>query len=533
MRISKIWLVSLALGMGILIGNPAFLEAQSRQQYEQQLREQQRRQQEQYEQQRRAQQQREQQIRDQQQRDQQMRAQQQQQQRQREQQQQQQQRDQQLKAQQQRDQQQKAQQQQQREQQQKAQQQQQRDQQQKAQQQQQRDQQQKAQQQQQREQQQKAQAATPPQPREQQLKAQQQREELMKAQQRREPQLKTTPPQAATEPPRVAGPTAGPPVSQPKREPVPGRKDMPAAAGASPSGTPRPEVKRVDTGPGAGPGQPLKAAPLQSTPAVPVQLPKDMEKMVARDLKQRNEVMEKIGRNLDKHKVPPLGVPPVKKADTVLFLGTGNDRADAEELTRKHYRNPNTGQPYERILAFGQHGFDKDLARAVADHAYADKAMLSKATAEQLAPLKGARIEHLVAHSNGATVAEALIRNDVIKVKDLTIMGGDRTLFNLDELDKLAREKNMTITVYVNKGDIVPMLPKLSQVKDVKEGRVSPEKLMEDLVAQRQRLQREDSPVKVVVFDKGPYIQGSDTDKEILHFLDSYHYNVRKYQGRP
>jgi len=273
--------------------------------------------------------------------------------------------------------------------------------------------------------------------------------------------------------------------------------------------------------------------------APPVQLPKDLNRLVVADLKQRNTAMEKLARNLDKTYVPPPGVPPVKKADSVLFLGTGNDQGEADKLMAKHYQNPVTGKPYERILAFGQGSgaakdFAKDLPRVVADHIGAEKAMLSKETISKVGPLKGAEIDKLVAHSNGATVAEAMIRADYIKVKDWHIMGGDRTLWNLDGLNQLAKDKNMDITVYVNRGDIVPLLPTLAKAKSaIKDPEGTEARLWKEL-----HQIRADGRVKLVVFDKGPYIHGYDTahdllQKDLFHYLDSYQYNVRKYYQRP
>lgn len=268
----------------------------------------------------------------------------------------------------------------------------------------------------------------------------------------------------------------------------------------------------------------------KSSPTTPVTLPKDLDRLVVADLKQRNTTLEKLSRNLDKTYVPPPGIPPVKKADSVLFLGTGQDQGEADQLKAKKYQNPVTGKPYERIMAFGieDSGFVKDLPRAVADHIHAEKAMLSKETASRVGPLKGAEIDKLVAHSNGATVAEALIRKDYIKVKDWHIMGGDRSMWNLEGLDKLAQDKNMKITVYVNKGDIVPMLPTLAKAKaGIADPEATEARLWEEL-----RKVRAGGRVKVVIFDKGPYIQGYDTSKDLLHYLDSYQYNVRKYYGR-
>ena len=71
--------------------------------------------------------------------------------------------------------------------------------------------------------------------------------------------------------------------------------------------------------------------------------------------------------------------------------------------------------------------------------------------------LQGVHFQRLIAHSNGATVSEALIRRGVIKVDELNIVGGDRSLINrlgLQELILSGRVKR--IVVWWNPADIIP-----------------------------------------------------------------------------
>ena len=65
----------------------------------------------------------------------------------------------------------------------------------------------------------------------------------------------------------------------------------------------------------------------------------------------------------------------------------------------------------------------------------------------------------LTAHSNGATIAEALVRQGVITVDELNIVGGDRSLANVSELqDLLDSGKVKRVRVWINPGDPVPSI---------------------------------------------------------------------------
>ncbi|MEW6388046.1 MAG: hypothetical protein AB1491_11070 [Thermodesulfobacteriota bacterium] len=266
----------------------------------------------------------------------------------------------------------------------------------------------------------------------------------------------------------------------------------------------------------------------------PREAKEEVDRLVRRDLKQRQETMDKIGQALQRY---PAQTPPVTEYKTVLFMGTGNSQEDADAYLRKHFRNPVTGEVYEQIYGFGKHGVSKDLPRAIADHLEAERDLLSPATLEKCARLKGARINHLVAHSNGATIAEVLLKNNDIQVKELTLLGGDRTLTNMDNLERLAREKGIErINVYVNKGDIVPLLPQASQITGF-----GPLAVMDTLATRVTQPRGAASRIKVVFFDKGPYVYGAylptsgpewkNLKNFTYHYVDNYHHNVRRYQA--
>ncbi len=70
-----------------------------------------------------------------------------------------------------------------------------------------------------------------------------------------------------------------------------------------------------------------------------------------------------------------------------------------------------------------------ESGRVVGDHitngAISLKTSQSRKALEQIS---GMEIDRLVAHSNGATVAEALIREGLVRVNELNIVGGDMSL---------------------------------------------------------------------------------------------------------
>lgn len=67
--------------------------------------------------------------------------------------------------------------------------------------------------------------------------------------------------------------------------------------------------------------------------------------------------------------------------------------------------------------------------------------------------LRGKKFDRLVAHGDGATIAEMLIKNSIIKVKELAIMEGDRVLLNGADLQKLIDTKMVERIVVWNNLD--------------------------------------------------------------------------------
>ncbi|MCZ6772773.1 MAG: hypothetical protein O7G83_12475, partial [Proteobacteria bacterium] len=70
--------------------------------------------------------------------------------------------------------------------------------------------------------------------------------------------------------------------------------------------------------------------------------------------------------------------------------------------------------------------------------------------------LKGKSFRQLDCHSNGAMVCLAAIANGDLKAKEVRLLGPQITPAALREWQRLAREKNMRVTIYYNNRDPVP-----------------------------------------------------------------------------
>lgn len=150
-----------------------------------------------------------------------------------------------------------------------------------------------------------------------------------------------------------------------------------------------------------------------------------------------------------------------RKIHEGIILGLFNtDEKNAITDTAKQVISPFTNKQYApgEYFATSDKLSAKELLRGVVDNGYLGEYTLNTAHGQQLVnKLQGTQFDRLIAHSNGATVSEALIRNGVIKVEELNIIGGDRSLINnfgLNELITSGRVKR--VVVWINPGDIIP-----------------------------------------------------------------------------
>ena len=125
------------------------------------------------------------------------------------------------------------------------------------------------------------------------------------------------------------------------------------------------------------------------------------------------------------------------------------------------FKSPFSGKPYlpEEVFATTDSNDASEALRGLLDNHYFGAYTLNTAYGKKLiAKLQGTHFERLVAHSNGATIAEALIRAHVITVDELNVVGGDRCMVNKFGLQELIASGSVTrVVVWTNPGDVIPM----------------------------------------------------------------------------
>jgi tetratricopeptide (TPR) repeat protein len=169
--------------------------------------------------------------------------------------------------------------------------------------------------------------------------------------------------------------------------------------------------------------------------------------------------------------VPPLPGPKRTIEDGVI-MGIRNSQNN-NAIKNKGLSNPLSGKAIAETDYFAvtdETGWS-DLVRGILDNYSMGKYTLDSDVGRKLVQeLDGTKFNRLIAHSNGATVTEALIRESVIQVDELHIIGGDRSLQNLEGLNELiASGKVKKIVVWVNPGDIVPVGSSVTLVKPIQD----------------------------------------------------------------
>ncbi|MCF7976196.1 MAG: hypothetical protein K9N55_20420 [Phycisphaerae bacterium] len=190
-------------------------------------------------------------------------------------------------------------------------------------------------------------------------------------------------------------------------------------------------------------------------------------------------------------------VPPLKGPERVhegVILGFGTDAKDAEAMetdgvscfTGKTYADMNKASEKARqegrdvggamVVSFGnpkqKNEFDalstekKEAARVLLDHmSQGDHSLTTPQGQQAVRRLAGKEFDRLIAHSNGASITEALIRHDVIKVDELNIVGGDKSLLNGHAYQQLLDSgKVKRVVVWINVNDPVPGLTSIDQL---------------------------------------------------------------------
>lgn len=178
---------------------------------------------------------------------------------------------------------------------------------------------------------------------------------------------------------------------------------------------------------------------------------------VRKDSAHYKSQLQRLMNDVSKIKVPAPAVP--KHIHEGVILGLFNTN-DSNAIKRKGAVSPFTGKAYKanEFFATSDNLTAKELLRGVVDNSYVGEFTLNTEYGRKLIEkLQDTKFDRLIAHSNGATVTEALIRKGVIKVDELNIVGGDRALINYFGLNELITSgKVKRVVVWINPGDLIP-----------------------------------------------------------------------------
>lgn len=281
-----------------------------------------------------------------------------------------------------------------------------------------------------------------------------------------------------------------------------------------------------------------------------------------RDLTTYNAQLRKLENEVSH--VPSLTPKPTRVIHEGVMLGLKNTQSANSIIG---LASPWSKKPYQSddIFATTDDLSNMELLRGFLDNNYLGEYTLSTPYGQQLIErIRGTHFDRLVAHSNGATVAEALIRRGIITVNELNVMGGDRSFVNFGGWNELITSgKVARVVVWVNPGDPVPfgttVLPLLNALKDrtvldmVIEGKPLPlnalEKMQEgaklkeyarnlaSFVADRIKGDNKGGAMAEYRILKGPgykgqFVLGKDEMLE-AHDSGNYNYNVAKKLDEP
>ena len=180
---------------------------------------------------------------------------------------------------------------------------------------------------------------------------------------------------------------------------------------------------------------------------------------VKKDSIAYNGQLQKLINDISKINVPPPPLP--HKIHEGVMLGLSNTDDSNAVTGAKREVSAWTGKPYmpDEVFATSDRISSRELYRGLRDNNSLGEYTLSTEFGKKLIErLEGSQFDRLIAHSNGATVAEALIRKGTITVEELNIVGGDRSMVNgMGYRELIATGKVKRIVVWYNPSDIIPI----------------------------------------------------------------------------
>lgn len=243
----------------------------------------------------------------------------------------------------------------------------------------------------------------------------------------------------------------------------------------------REEAVRVLRALGAGKDPEAFRPPVPSIPALREETWLEMQKRMMSERASNDALTKRTQKEL-RSVVPPLKGP-YRKMHEGVVLGFGTDNNDAYRMEKdgvscfsgKAYASMNDAA--ERARAEGKEGvggavvvsfgtgkgergagyWATESGRVAGDHLTGGAISLNTPQARKaLEEISGKEFDRLVAHSNGAVVAEALIREDRVRVNELNIVGGDTSLAKRGDYQEMVDSgKVKRVVVWVNLNDPV------------------------------------------------------------------------------
>ena len=259
---------------------------------------------------------------------------------------------------------------------------------------------------------------------------------------------------------------------------------------------------------------------------------KERVRLVREDTKSYRSQLQKLMSETDHMKVPrPTVLDHIHEGIMLGLLSPGESDLFGAQ-------SPFSGKKYREGEVFATTNVKdaSEVIRGVLDNHHMGEYTLNTPYGKELIEkLNGKQFDRLVAHSNGATIAEALIRKGVISVDELNIVGGDRSMINKWGLQELIDSgKVKRIVVWINPGDIIPPGSSCVLPTPFKETGSIP--LASTAAYFARRLTTWNKPGSEVDYHilKGSQYKGQEVHLDKTFFdahnlKDAYLYNIKKY----
>lgn len=274
----------------------------------------------------------------------------------------------------------------------------------------------------------------------------------------------------------------------------------------------REEAVRVLRALGAGKDPEAFRPPVPSLPALRGETWLEMQKRMMEERAANDALTKRTQKEL--LSIVPLLKGPFQKVHEGVVLGALTDNNDAYQMEKygvscfngKSYASMNEAAKRAHaegkegvggavVVSFGMDKGEKEekmgfgyyaaeSGRVVGDHITGGAISLNTPQArEALERISGKEFDRLVAHSNGATVAEALIREDRIRVNELDIVGGDMSLVKQGAYQELVDSgKVKRVVVWIRPNDPIPGVTSIAPLELLSSGNNAVESLTRKIV---------------------------------------------------